>query len=150
VGLLSDFFVARPDEVVSVLEMGPEGTFPTVEAQNVETVKIATLSAIATGRDGEIETGGFERLLDEIDEVAALDEDGPWVYRVPPPLSAALGAADETRLREIAREWGATEEWAIDGLTEEHFEDLELIVVDLGRLARTATPETPLFLWLCL
>src|SRR4051812_27646642 len=132
-GLLSDFFAASEDEIAELPELGPEGRFPTVAAKNVTNVELATLCGIATGRDIDVESGGFEALLNEIEDVREPGEDGPWVFRVPDSLVEALAAADEARVRDIAREWASTEEWQLSGA---NADDLVWLVSDLSRLAR--------------
>jgi hypothetical protein len=148
-GLLTDLFVAAEDEIDdAVLEEGPADRFPTVEAKRVSDVKITSLNGIATGRSFDLDDGGFQ-LYPEVPLIRDAGEEGPWLFRLPPPLLAALATADEAKLGEINEAWARTEEWQLDGVTDP--DDTRWLVDGIARLARNAEMSGKnVYLWMSL
>jgi hypothetical protein len=144
--ILTDFFVAEEAEIASIVSGGPADQMPTVQESGVDDVKLATLNGIATGRDYSTD-GGFDHLLEEVEEVTSKGNDGPWVFAVPAALVAALRSASAERLVTIADEWAATEEWMADGVPAD---DLRPLLHDLASLARSVEPPKRLYVWISL
>ena len=149
-GLLTDVFVATEDEIDdAVLEEGPADRFPTVEAKGVEIVKITSLNGIATRRSYDLDDGGFDRLSAEVPVTRYAGEEGPWLFRLPAPLLAALAAADGSKLGEINEAWARTEEWQLDGVA--HPDETRWLVDGIARLAQNAEMSGKnLYLWMSL
>ena len=141
-GILSDFFVATPEDLKRLdLSRGPAGVFPTVQAKRVDPVKLATLQAVVEGGSD------IGELITAIDAAMLGDEEGPWLVTVPPSVTSALAGADSAGLSRLAASWAATEEWVADGGTAAN---LSPFVAQLGELARAASPGRSLYLWICL
>ena len=146
VSIPTDFFIAEQAEIASILDGGPAGHMPTVQTNGVDPVKLVSLNGIATGRDYSVD-GGFDQLLEEVEDVASKGGDGPWVFVVPTTLVATLCGASAERLVKIADEWAATEEWTADGVPAD---DLRPLLDDIADLARRAEPRKRLYVWMSL
>lgn len=125
--MLGEFFAASADEIDDALvEDGPHGRLPTVEAKGLSEVNLATLGEI-------LGVGTYEDLV----ERAAIGRDSSsgeaGVLTVPSELRDALASSED--LTEVAKQWAATEELALD-----HWqaEDAVTVLRDLGRLSRDA------------
>lgn len=108
---LTDFVIAREDEAESLGEAeDPADTWPTLEAKGVETVKLATLCALAANDsdDADAFAGAF-------DLVAGDPEEGPWILAVPAEIVAVLAGIPDARLASIASRWAETDELQMDG-----------------------------------
>ena len=144
-GILTDYFIAGSDaEAAGALNAtgGPEqGGLATLQLKGVDpVVNLATLDSILTGADpmGIIGEGQ--------DPVADGGSDGPWILRVRPSLVAALSAADQSKLPDVAIDWAATEEY--EGTDPK---DLLDVLNDLGRMAKQSLDENKsLYCWMSL
>jgi hypothetical protein len=149
-GVLTDFFVAAPTEIDdAIVEAGPVGRFKTVEAKGADDVSLTSLNGIVTDRKFAVDEG-FDTLFAEVESVsAASEEDGPWLFRVPPALVAGLAIADEPRLDEINEAWAQTEGWQADGVTSP--DETRWIVQGLAELARDAAASNKeMYVWISL
>ena len=142
----TDFFVAEEAEIASIVDDGPADHMPTVQENGVDPIKIATLNGIATGRDYSLD-GGFDQLLEEVEEVTSKGDEGPWVFAVPAALVSALRSASAERLATIADEWAMTDEWMLDGVPAD---DLRPLLHDVADFARSAEPPKRLYMWMSL
>lgn len=128
VGLLTDFVIAREDEADALGEAeDPADTWPTLEAKGVETVKLATLCALAANDsdDADAFAGAF-------DLVAGDAEEGPWILAVPAEIVAVLAGIPDARLASIASRWAETDELQMDGWSAADARDF------IGKLRRHA------------
>jgi hypothetical protein len=122
--MLGEFFACKADEIDDTLvEEGPYGRFPTIEAKTVSSVSIATLGAT-------LDVGTYDELVERIEgPQAAHGETG--IDQVPGELRDALAASAD--LDAVAVRWGATDEMADWQAT-----DVRKVIGDLSLLARQA------------
>jgi hypothetical protein len=145
VGVLFDYFAAPDDAVAAtVIDVtgGPaEATFPTVALKGVDPfVQLGTLESLLTGVDYDTVAGRDGA------PVAMADDGERLVVPVSDGLLAALSAADDARLREVAEPWSRTEEFG--GRADPS--DLATTLIGLAELARAATTRGDrLYCWVC-
>jgi hypothetical protein len=134
--VLGEFFAAGPADLEgTLLEEGPSGRYPIVEAKTVDPVSISTLGEL-------LGIGSYDDLLDEVSEGPEAPSGEAGVFTVPARMRDALAAAEEDAA-EIAAKWGATEE--LSGWAEE---ELQTLVRELVALAQRALRESrQLFFW---
>jgi hypothetical protein len=134
--VLGEFFAADPADVNSdLLDEGPAGRYPSVEAKTVDPVSISTLGEI-------LGVGSYDELIDEVSEGPEAASGEAGLFTIPLKMRDALAAPDLDAAT-LAAEWGATEElsaWPI--------EDVQTVVRELAGLARRAMGESQqLFFW---
>ncbi len=123
-------------------EPAPVARWPGLDAQGLDQVKLALLWALVSGepfRDG---------LVLEFAPLEELSADGPWVFRVPPALVAALAQVEGARAAEVAAGWAACQELELDG-----WEPAAVVAMldQLRGLARGARAAgKPLLMWVSL
>lgn len=94
-GLLTDFFVAVPDELARLDPThGPAALFPTVQAKGFDPVELVQLERRLTG---ETESSVTQPVVVETDET--------WVIELGSRFAEAIGAMDEKRMERFAEEW---------------------------------------------
>ena len=141
-GILSDFFLATPDQLSQLdISRGPAATLPTVQARRVDQVKLASLQGLIE------QSTDFGELVSALDSSTRGDEDGPWVAPVPQSIVSALAAADDVDLARLATAWANTDEWIADGGTAL---DLQRFLTQLSQLARQTTAGKSLLVWISL
>ena len=125
-GVLNEVFLADDDaSAAALVEDGPsEGDVPSVPAVGVS--DLASLEEVLTGDEAE-----------GLPLVAELGEDGPWVWGIPPELTAALRSAKPDEA--LAEEWIEASGWP-----DESPGRIAAIIEDLAGLARDGRP---LYLW---
>ena len=173
-GVLTDFFAATPDELVSMaIEWGPtppppeppkatggflgfgkkqpvvDGpleplgpTLPAVQSKGILNTQLGTLDQFVTGTPYEtLEQSGA------IDAVARDNgDDGPWVFPLRRELRDALASLPDSRIAEVAQQWGEDEE--ISATDPEDFAALRDLIRELTGLAQTAAEtDRDLYLW---
>ncbi len=146
-GLLTDFFVAdRGSLDPANIEGGPEGTYPTAQWKNVDTIKLATLENLLTGVDYEI---AVDRLMKNTR--GDFGDEGPWIHEISENLVTALARVDSKRTREVAAAWIATEEWEADGAVAGEIESFEEMLTSFSFLARKAVAgRLGMYVWISL
>lgn len=99
-GLLTDFFVAAPDEL-SLLDLsrGPAGVFPTVQAKGFDPLELSTLEAQLTGVG---ESAVAQPIVAETDEA--------WVLELGSQFTAVISTMDDAQMERFAEEWMLSEE----------------------------------------
>ena len=134
--VLGEFFAADPTKIDNgLLDDGPAGRYPVVEAKTVDPVSISTLGEI-------LGVGSYDELIDEVSKgpMAASGEAG--IFTVPSTMRDAL-ADSGLDVATIAERWHRTEElaaWRSD--------DVRAVVSDLAALAgRAAAESCELFFW---
>jgi hypothetical protein len=154
-GVLSDLFVAEPDEVPLVADAGPttDGRFPATDVKGLDQIKLGALGQLVL--DGAFEAGDegsygktYDALVDEMSEpVHELGEEGPWVYPIPERFRSALADLADEDLPELAKAWSEAEEFEADNLgTEDALDYLR----ELKAIAGKAREPKQLFLWMSL
>jgi hypothetical protein len=128
--LLADFFIASPEDLKDVDPTTLADKFPTVQTKRVDTVKLATLSAILVRRDNDETMPGVE-----VGMVQEFGDDGPWLLKLDPGIMNALAGLEPQQVDAYATEWARTEEWQKDQGTPD---ELALLLRDLSRLAARA------------
>ncbi|MDQ6878463.1 MAG: hypothetical protein M3082_12385 [Candidatus Dormibacteraeota bacterium] len=94
-GLLTDFFIASPDEVERLDRRGgPAGLFPTVQAKGFDTVDLAQLYEWLTGETANPVDGEQEGELGET-----------WVVHLSNDFTRAIARMDSERMAQFAEEW---------------------------------------------
>jgi hypothetical protein len=134
--MLGEFFAARADEVDDLLvEEGPHGRFPTIEANALSHVPIARLGEILGAGAYDDVILGFEGRGSESGEAV--------LFSVPSAVRDALAHAGD--LGAVAERWAATEELRLSNWRSE--DALELLR-ELSLLAREArTDDRGLWYW---
>lgn len=89
--------------------------FPTLEANTVDTIKLASLGLILKRK--ELSDNGVIVFAKRFEEIAEQGEDGPWLYSFPHDLLRDLADLGPERLIEVAAAWTSTEEAQLDGWT---------------------------------
>ncbi|GHJ14982.1 MULTISPECIES: hypothetical protein [unclassified Micromonospora] len=149
-GILCDYFSASTDETAAAVADvlgGPraasEPGFDVVELKGLEpTVQLGTLEALLTSVDYDVVTRNPRQ-----GKAVAIHNDGEvLVISLTDELRAALAAASESRLREVAAPWSETEEFW--GQAEPSI--LAEALIELAGLARrAATRGERLYCWVC-
>ena len=136
-----EFFVAHADEVDDALvEDGPVGRYPAVEANNLTSVELATLGEI-------LGVGSYDQLVVSFEDAGRPSASGEAaVLPVPTEFRDAVAALDDPST--VAAAWAATEELALSGY---RAEDAVAVLRALGDLARQARVDArELWVWLSL
>jgi len=126
--LLTDLFIASPNEIKSLNSDILPHHFKVLEARRIDTIKIAALDEILTG-EGQ-----------EITEPIRASEDYEWaIFHIRPELRNALARLSSYERRRIALKWSQAQEWQLDGGTAE---DLAQWLEEAGSLANQAEKES--------
>lgn len=142
-GILTDFVVATDNDAVAIGEaVRPADQWPTLESKGVETIKLSTLYCAATNAQYTDDIQASFSL------VAGNEEEGPWVFKFPPEILAAIAGIGQSDIPAIAASWAATEELQMDGWSKE---DAAQFIKELQTYAQKALGSgASLFLWLSL
>ena len=137
---LTDIFSATTRATtIADLSLGPAlAGFRTVQAKNVDIVKLAQLEAIVTAKPYS---------LDGLDPLDRTDTEGPWIIPLRPGFVEALAVLDESSARAAALKWADGPDWAAEGAADSDG-DVVALVEALATLARDALAErASLYLW---
>jgi hypothetical protein len=142
-GLVTELVIADEREAVAVAEApAPSRRWPGIDAQGVDQVKLASLWALLAGRAPD------ETLIHAFTPLAEISEEGPWVFRFPAALAAALAALDERRAAAAAAAWARTEALEVEGWEPA---DVRALLDALRGVARAAAAAgKPLLMWVSL
>lgn len=130
--MLGEFFAARADDLdESLFAGGPHGRLPTVEANGLTEVTIATLGQI-------LGAGSYDDLVRRTSEGPEAEwregEDGDTgVLLIPREIRDALATVDDVDT--VADRWASTEELSLD---EWQVEDALEVLREVRELARDA------------
>ncbi len=147
-GILTDFVLADEGEGGAIGKADrPSESWKCLEGwKGVETIKLATLFLIASGREPTVE--------ETVDESAEFElaggdkEEGPWVFRFPPKVVSAIASIPNAQLPAVASAWCETEELHMDRWS---LSEAEQFIAQLQELLQQAiSSEKSVFLWLCL
>ena len=137
--MLTELFVADADRALELVEDGPAvaDDVPAVLAKSITDVTLASLHRIAAPGS---------RAATEVTASVSVDRsEGPWLVVVADEITAAIAAIGDDRLDEVAHAWASTDEWRYATA-----EELAPLVRELRDVAREASPERRLYLWMCL
>ncbi len=153
-GVLSDVFVADPEEVV-LAEGGPtvRDRLQAVDVKGLEQVKLGALGQLLLEGKLDTEDPGsygptYDALVDEMSEPSHEFSDEEWVYPIPERLAVALAELPDERIPLLVEAWGATEEFALDDFDGDDVRDYVVELRKIARLARDAGKR--LYLWMSL
>jgi hypothetical protein len=137
--VLCDLFTATDSEAsLLTLDDVPIQKFGGVDAKGLDPVPFATLHNILTGID--VQQAVLEQTL-----CVEITEFGPWVYRLPSSLCAALAGLSESESASVATQWAATEELK---LASWRVSDAEFVLAQLIELChRAASDNQSVFIW---
>jgi hypothetical protein len=128
--VLGEFFSARVEDIDEALvERGPFGRFPTVEAKGLTEVNLATLGEI-------LGVGTYDDLVDPMGEGPQTEGGEAGVLTIPTVFRDAVGGG--ANLDSAAERWVASEEMAMDGWEKG---DALQVLRDLSALAQSAARE---------
>ncbi len=144
-GILSDFFVASPEQIATdQFESGPAGSYPTVESKGITEIELEELLQIL--RTGNV--GNPLPLRDDFPLVLTCPSEEAWVFGCPSDLRDALAGATENNLADYASRWAATEQSGFHRFDETSLLSLLADLADLSRQAQTRNES--LYLWISL
>jgi hypothetical protein len=151
VGVLSDIFVARLEEV-QLAEGGPTVSkkFPAEDVKGLDQVKLATLGeALTTGGTMSDEGGeAYDALVSEMSEPVYQFSDEEWVFPIPERLKAALARLSDDEMDRLAPAWAGTEEFRLDQMDQTTAMDYLTVLRQVAQ--RAESDKLPLFLWMSL
>jgi hypothetical protein len=141
-GVLSDLVVASGDDAMRIAELSsPAAELGGIDIKGIDTVKLAMLHAVVSGRT-------YEDVLALYEPTGEGSQEGPWVVKLPADLVAALAGLDESAQRRVGTRWAQIEEFALDGW---QVADVCNTLEGICGLARQATESAQsVFLWICL
>jgi hypothetical protein len=140
---LADAFVSNDEAIKSITaDTMPSQEFGGVDVKSLDVVKFTQLYAVMTGK-------AFKEALQEfLPEAHVVSDDGPWVYRCPAPLQAALAALHDPELSSTAEQWATKPEFKLDRIDAS---TVAAILGDLVALSQVAEGRGErLYLWNCL
>jgi hypothetical protein len=125
--VLGEFFTARVHEIDDALvEGGPHGRLPTVEAKGLTEVSLAALGET-------LDVGTYDDLVEQIAEGPQTESGEAGILTIPSDFRNKLGVVHD--LDPIAEQWSATEELRADGWRKP---DTLQVLRELTELARSA------------
>jgi hypothetical protein len=139
-GLVTELVLADEREARAVAEdPAPCRRWPGIGAPGLDQVKLATLWAVLSG------AAFGDHLLEAFAPLEEVSPDGPWVFRVPPPLVEGLAALEAGRAADVASAWAATDELVVDGW--EAAEARERLDALRGVARAASAARKPLLMW---
>jgi hypothetical protein len=139
-GILTDLFVAAPEDATGYESLQPHGKVPRGKFERVQLkglldINFTILWALLEGEE-------WDATAHVLDELAMGPEGETWLFRFPDPLVAKLAGLSDSGIARAAELWAQTEELRCEP------DDIEPVVAELVRLARLAlSDEKGLFLW---
>jgi hypothetical protein len=131
--LLSDFFIALPDEVQRIdLPRSPAEKFHGVYAKRVDPLKLLLLQSCVEGSSLDEHLDSMETM-----KVREAEPDGPWIFEVPHSVCEALANARDDEIEQYGTAWAETEEWVSDGGTAEEIVPLLRSIALLAQRAKS-------------
>ncbi len=142
-GVLTDIVVADSSEAIAVAQSSvPSRDWEGIDAKGIEHVKLAQLSAIL--RDESYDPD----FVTQIEDLAEVSEEGPWVFRLPQDFVHRLASLSEDQTPVVAEKWAKTEEFILDGWAAS---DVASVLSDLHRVAEIAcSRDKALLMWMSL
>ena len=144
-GVLSDLIIADSADAMEINRAGGahSSRWPVLESKGIDTIKLGTLATILLGAadDGSY-MGDTSSLLDQ------LSDEGPWVFLVPRELVTAIAKLSPSQNDAIARRWGETEEFQLEGWPIDEIQ--EYLAELVAHCQKTKQQEKDLLLWMSL
>ncbi|MGR6317366.1 hypothetical protein Q2K19_06130 [Micromonospora soli] len=144
-GILTDYFAARPEQALAAADTGPGDDLAPFRSKFLEpTVLVGRLWAA-------IRHGGLDLAAEDLStgeaRVDGNDDEGPYLLRLKPAFVSELAALPDERIDDVAAVWRAAEEWM--GEPDEKL--VAGIVGELRRVARRAVADgVHAYCWICL
>jgi hypothetical protein len=141
--VLTGVVVAEEREAAAVARAAaPRSSWTGLDLRGIEVVKLSSLWSLLAGRELGLEA------IDRFTPLHEETEEGPWVYRLPPDLSARLADLSAIAAAPVAEAWAATGELALEGWDAA---TAGAVLGELGTVARAARDgDKPLLLWMSL
>ena len=131
-GIITDFVIADQAEAKAVLsEPAPTRRWPGIEAKSIDTIRLATLSAIISGKPLDVDS--VVAYSEKFTLLVSSPDNERHVVLLPADLVESLGKLKPESMTSVARAWLRTEEFQLDGSWEE--KDVLEIVRMLHKLA---------------
>jgi hypothetical protein len=145
VGILSDFFVAAPDQITEEhFRRGPAGTYPTVQAKRFTPVEMVELLQVVRPDH----PGGATGQRHAFPLVLTCPSGEAWVVSCPADLRDALAEASADDLIRYASRWAEADQLRFIGMDATA---LAALLADLAPLARLGQVRNEaLYLWMSL
>jgi hypothetical protein len=146
-GATAGFVIADATEATRLAELGEYAGQESELVQNaIHDSELEALEAVLLGPSAE---PWCNRTL-----VHAASDDGPWVFRLPDPLTARLAYLTPAEVPAVGAEWAAAmsdPRWFPGWSPAELEESCRLFVADLSGVAgRAVAAGRPLLLWVCM
>lgn len=140
----SDLVLAPAEAANDILASdAPAEEWQGFTSNGMDDIKMATLLSLLSSRSPNAD---YDRWLSAMTVFGAENEDGPCVYLLPDAavgVLAAIAAKEGDEFEELAKSWGATEEFEFS-----EPEEVREFLRDIGDLAETARLERKaMFLW---
>jgi hypothetical protein len=119
--MISELLLASRADALAYAGQSVEPGFPKLEANTVDTIKLANLALILDGK-GLLDDDVIA-FANRFEDVANRGEDGPWLYVCPRDFRLHLAQLRPDRVLEVAEAWAATEEAQLDHWTVTDTED---------------------------
>jgi len=141
-GVLTDLVIADESDSARIANSQyPLGEFTGIDVKGVDLVKLTTLYSILAGAP-------FKDVLPQYTQAAEASEDGPWVFLLSTDFVDKLANLGESEIVDIAGRWAKTEEFQLDGWSQN---DVTVVLSDIAKLARQASAQNKRVLaWMCL
>lgn len=164
-GILTDAFVATEAQMhAAALSLGPSRLFPTLQAKNIEDLKLAMLDALVTRRgvadlehDPEIFVAYSQKRIALVRDIGRErgmgdESEGPWISRFPDTLVLRLAELSSDDITHYGTAWSASEVWRDHrGRMPDDISGIIEYLRDLCRLARLAvTEQKTMYMWMSL
>ena len=146
-GVLSAIIAAKKEDWVAIEQSAyPPASWPSIEVNGIDPIKLSTLHYLASGRT----PGRIRTILCAMRfrPAGGKKTEETWLLRFPNGVAATFASIDPLQSSVLAVKWGETDElqshdWEI--------EDAQKFIVELSSFARQAKlQKTRLFLWLSL
>ncbi|MCA9642400.1 MAG: hypothetical protein KC492_16980 [Myxococcales bacterium] len=137
--MLYDLIVGPANSAEQISSEGvPTEIFEGASIKPVDTVKLEKLQRLLLP-DADVGWTG---------EPSMTNDEGPWVFRLPPEFVSALNQLGGAEHRRVLDAWAATEEFALDRVKPRDVAECLSIIQRLA--ARARETQQSLFLWMSL
>ena len=147
-GVLSDIIIANADEAEAInAAVGAHGKqWDSLPSTGIDAIKLWNLKQILAGQSLDDVQAAASYMTKDV--LAQQSEDGPWIFKIPDELKAAVAALQPDAEKKVAAAWAITEEFVLDrwkpAVVEQYLHDLVLH----ARKAQAASKS--LLLWMAL
>lgn len=104
--VITDFFIAHPDDIWVLSDNLNCEQFPYVQANRIDYIKIATLDEILSQESADVP-----------DPIRQTDDDDIFIVPIRQAVADKLAELHDEEVTKVAAAWAATEEWQMDGGT---------------------------------